>query len=187
MSLYPQRNQTLTPKEQVAFTEQWGAVEAHPLGTRADTHPDGVPKEVGVQQYSSNPWNCPGDGCSEWPSKRTESSSGWHEFGPTHHLIIMPIANANEKWKLAFQNDVWHSDLSCMERPPSASFLYALKVPHRWSDVCLVVRYVYYTLCNGEKNCLLLSGSVTLSLQTVSLHGSSFLMECSKCFRAWRE
>ena len=30
------------------------------------------------------------------------------------------------------QNDVWHSDLSCMEFPPSASFLYALKVPHRW-------------------------------------------------------
>jgi len=70
------RNQTLTPKQQVAFTEMWGSVEPHPLGSRADTHPDGVPKE----------------------------------------------------------NDVWHSDLSCMERPPSASFLYALKVPHRFGD-----------------------------------------------------
>jgi len=87
------RNQTLTPKEQVAFTEMWGAVEAHPLGSRADTHPDGVPKEV------------------------------------------MVVQNDPARGVRAVQNDVWHSDLSCMERPPSASFLYALKVPHRWSDV----------------------------------------------------
>ena len=41
------RNQTLTPAQQIAFTKLWGNVEPHPLGSRADTHPEGVPKEVG--------------------------------------------------------------------------------------------------------------------------------------------
>jgi len=86
------RNQTLTPKQQVAFTEMWGSVEPHPLGSRAGTHPDGVPKEV------------------------------------------MVVQNDPTRGVRAVQNDVWHSDLSCMERPPSASFLYALKVPHRFGD-----------------------------------------------------
>ena len=41
------RNQTLTPAQQIAFTKLWGNVEPHPLGSRADTHPEGVPREVG--------------------------------------------------------------------------------------------------------------------------------------------
>ena len=40
------RNQTLTPEQQIAFSTLWGEVEPHPLGSRADTHPEGIPKEV---------------------------------------------------------------------------------------------------------------------------------------------
>ena len=35
----------------------WGAVEPHPLGSRADTHPDDVPKEVGCSFVSNE--DCP--------------------------------------------------------------------------------------------------------------------------------
>ena len=42
------RNQTLTPEQQIAFSTLWGEVEPHPLGSRADTHPEGIPKEVMV-------------------------------------------------------------------------------------------------------------------------------------------
>lgn len=45
------RGQTsLTPEQQVAFTKRWGAVEPHPLGSREEIHPAGVPKEVLVAQ-----------------------------------------------------------------------------------------------------------------------------------------
>ena len=40
----------LGPEEQVAFTRRWGAVEPHPLGSREDIHPEGIPKEVLVAQ-----------------------------------------------------------------------------------------------------------------------------------------
>ncbi|EGB10818.1 hypothetical protein AURANDRAFT_5093, partial [Aureococcus anophagefferens] len=45
------RGQTsLTPEQQVAFTKRWGAVEPHPLGSREEIHPAGVPEEVLVAQ-----------------------------------------------------------------------------------------------------------------------------------------
>ena len=45
------RGQTsLTPEQQVAFTKRWGAVEPHPLGSREEIHPAGVPREVLVAQ-----------------------------------------------------------------------------------------------------------------------------------------
>ena len=86
-----------------------------------------------------------------------------------HHLIIMLMI------KFAFQNDVWHSDLSCMERPPSASFLYALKVPHRWSDVfkkdikCLAAffRFGDTQFANGQLAWNLLSSGMQQMLSSL--------------------
>merc|ERR1712224_820808 len=40
----------MTPEAQIRFTQQWGAVEPHPLGSRADSHPTGIPLEVMVAQ-----------------------------------------------------------------------------------------------------------------------------------------
>jgi len=40
----------LTPETQIAFTEHWGAVEPHPLGSRVELHPKGMPKEVMVSK-----------------------------------------------------------------------------------------------------------------------------------------
>ena len=40
----------LTPKQQIAFTEGFGECFPHPLGSRADSHPAGMPREVMVAQ-----------------------------------------------------------------------------------------------------------------------------------------
>lgn len=40
----------MTPESQIAFTQHWGAVEPHPLGSRADSHPADMPRNVMVAQ-----------------------------------------------------------------------------------------------------------------------------------------
>lgn len=84
----------MTPQDQIRFTELWGAVEPHPLGSRADSHPADIPREVMVAQNT------------------------------------MTKASAR-----TVRNDIWHTDLSCMERPVGLSMLRALEVPPPgWGD-----------------------------------------------------
>lgn len=90
---------SLTPQQQIDFTKRWGLVEPHPLGSRIDSHPEGMPMEVMVAQNT------------------------------------MEVDNNTRKKSGTVRNDVWHSDLSCMERPVSLSVLHAVAVPPPgWGD-----------------------------------------------------
>ena len=66
------------------------------MGNTSESHPDGVPKQVVGHVSTIAMGNYPGDGCSERPGKRSESSSGTKvhclRVGPAvYHLIIMPM------------------------------------------------------------------------------------------------
>lgn len=84
----------LSPENQIKFTEAWGPAEPHPLGSRVDSHPAGIPRNV------------------------------------------MVVQNTMKKNKIGtVRNDIWHTDLSCMERPVGLSVLHAKEVPPPgWGD-----------------------------------------------------
>eukprot|EP00747_Dinoflagellata_sp_TGD_P180273 gnl/TRDRNA2_/TRDRNA2_32465_c0_seq1.p1 gnl/TRDRNA2_/TRDRNA2_32465_c0~~gnl/TRDRNA2_/TRDRNA2_32465_c0_seq1.p1 ORF type:complete len:296 (+),score=35.97 gnl/TRDRNA2_/TRDRNA2_32465_c0_seq1:41-928(+) len=72
-------------------------------------------------------------------------------------LEVMVVRNALAEGKEAtVMNDVWHSDLSCMEKPPAVSVLKALTVPDGGGDTCFASCYAAYDeLSDGMKNMLL--------------------------------
>lgn len=97
------RNQTVTPLEQIRFTERWGAVEPHPYGSRKESHPDGIPEN------------------------------------------IMVVRNTQKKGDAnTVRNDVWHSDLSCMEEPVAISVLHAVETTTGWGDTMFASGYKGY-------------------------------------------
>ena len=90
-------DQSLTAEAQIAFTERFGAVEPHPLKTRASV--EGHPEVLTLQNRPGRP---------------------------------------------GARNDYWHSDISHAERPPAASFLYALEVPQGRGDTLYCNMYAAY-------------------------------------------
>jgi len=58
---------------------------------------------------------------------------------PGEVMVVQNNPNTNTR---AVKNDVWHSDLSCMEHPPALSVLYALAVPQRLGDTMFANGYL---------------------------------------------
>merc|ERR1711879_772176 len=92
------RGQTeLTPAQQVKFTEYFGAVEEHPLGSRkGQARPEGVPDNM---------------------------------------MIIQNIG------KGTVRNDIWHTDLSCMEEPVAYTVLRSVHGTAGFGDTCFSNQY----------------------------------------------
>ncbi len=88
------RDQSITPVEQIAYTERFGAVGPHPLRARAG-HPE------------------------------------------YENLLVLE----NNAQRRGARNDFWHSDITCVRRPPSATFLHAITVPVGRGDTLICNMY----------------------------------------------
>lgn len=111
------RGQRLQPEQQIAFTSRWGAVEPHPLGSRADSHPAGMPRQVMVAMNT---------------------------------MKVLPSGDKTG----TVRNDIWHTDLSCMEHPVGLSVLHAVEVPPPgWGDTMFSNQQrAYDTLPEDQKS-----------------------------------
>lgn len=88
------RDQDISPPDQIAYTERFGAVEPHPLRARAG-HPE------------------------------------------YENLLVLE----NNAQRRGARNDFWHSDITCVQRPPSATFLHAITVPEGRGDTLICNMY----------------------------------------------
>merc|ERR1712232_622317 len=63
----------------------------------------------------------------------------------------MKVENNTGKKSGTVRNDIWHSDLSCMERPVSLSVLHAVAVPPPgWGDTMFAnMQSAWQTLSSG--------------------------------------